>query len=208
MVAVRTPLILRVFDGSYLTCSVPASEKVVYLTFDDGPIPEITPVVLGILKERTIPATFFCVGENVKKYPEIFRQVTEAGHAIGNHTFHHLNGWITAPAEYVEDVTRCDEYFTSGLFRPPFGRFTPSQYFLLRKKYRFILWSVLSGDYNHRISKERCLQNVLTYAKSGSIVVFHDSLKASENMFYALPRFIDHFLNEGYKFKKIETVDA
>ena len=203
MAAVGTPFILRILDGKYVTCSVRTSDKVIYMTFDDGPIPDVTPGVLEILKTRNIPATFFCVGENVKKYPEIFRQVTEAGHAIGNHTFHHLNGWTTPPAEYVEDVNRCDEFFTTDLLRPPFGRFTPSQYYLLHKKYRFILWSVLSGDYDRLILKEKCLQRVLINTKPGSIVLFHDSLKASENMFFALPKFIDHFLGDGYRFEKI-----
>lgn len=203
MFSVRPPFILRVFDRKYLSCSIPTSEKVIYLTFDDGPIPEITPGVLSILEERNIKATFFCVGENVKKHPDIFAQVSGAGHGIGNHTFHHLNGWKTPPAEYVEDVMRCDEYFKTGLFRPPYGKFTPSQYFLLRKHFRIILWSVLSGDYNPGISKEQCLLNVVTHTKPGSIVVFHDSLKAKENLLYALPRFLDHFLNEGYRFERV-----
>jgi peptidoglycan/xylan/chitin deacetylase (PgdA/CDA1 family) len=203
MFAVRPPFILRVFDGRFLTCSIPTPERVIYLTFDDGPVPEITPGVLGILKERDIVATFFCVGENVKKHPDVFAQITGAGHAIGNHTFHHLNGWKTPPAEYFADVMRCEEYFKTSLFRPPYGRISPSQYFLLKKKYRIILWSVLSGDYNQRITKEQCLQNVVTCTKPGSIIVFHDSLKAKENLFFTLPRFLDHFLKEGYRFEKL-----
>ena len=111
MFSIRPPFILRVFDRKYLSCSIPTSEKVIYLTFDDGPIPVITPGVLSILEERNIQATFFCVGDNVKKHQDIFAQVSGAGHAIGNHTFHHLNGWKTPPAEYVEDVMRCNEYF-------------------------------------------------------------------------------------------------
>ncbi len=204
MFTVRPPILLRVFDGKYLTCSILTWEKVIYITFDDGPIPEVTTAVLGILKERNIQATFFCVGDNVKKQPDVFAKVSGAGHAIGNHTFHHLNGWKTPPAEYVEDVMRCDEYFKTDLFRPPYGRFTPSQYFLLRKQYRIILWSVLSGDYNKEISKEQCLLNVVTHTKPGSIVLFHDSLKAKENLFYALPRFLDHFVDKGYRFEKLE----
>jgi peptidoglycan/xylan/chitin deacetylase (PgdA/CDA1 family) len=205
MFAVQPPLLLRVFNGKYLTCSIPTSEKVIFLTFDDGPVPEITSGVTSMLKERNIQATFFCVGDNVKKQPDLFAQVTGAGHAIGNHTFHHLNGWKTPPAEYVEDVMRCDEIFKTDLFRPPFGRLTPSQYFLLRKRYRIILWSVLSGDYNKNVSKEQCLQNVVTHTKPGSIVLFHDSLKAKESLFYALPRFLDHFLNEGYRFELLSS---
>ena len=207
MFAIRPPILLRVFNGKYLACSIPASERVIYLTFDDGPVPEVTSVVIGMLKERNILATFFCVGDNVKEHPDLFAQVTGAGHAIGNHTFHHLNGWKTPPAEYVEDVMRCNDYFMTGLFRPPFGRITPSQYFLLRKQYRIIFWSVLSGDYHHGISKEQCLLNVVTHTKPGSIVLFHDSLKAKENLLYALPRFLDHFLNEGYTFGLLSRED-
>jgi peptidoglycan/xylan/chitin deacetylase (PgdA/CDA1 family) len=203
MFSVRLPFIFRVFDRRYLTCSIPSAEKIIYLTFDDGPIPEVTPGVLSILEERNIQATFFCVGENVGKQPDIFAQVSGAGHSIGNHTFHHLNGWKTPPAEYTEDVMLCNAYFRTGLFRPPYGKFTPSQYFLLRKHFRIIMWSVLSGDYHQAISKEQCLENVLTYTKPGSIVLFHDSLKAKESLFYALPRFLDHFLGEGYRFEKL-----
>jgi peptidoglycan/xylan/chitin deacetylase (PgdA/CDA1 family) len=207
MFSVRPPFILRVFDRKYLSCSIPTSGKVIYLTFDDGPIPEITSGVLSILEERNIQATFFCVGDNVKKHPDLFAQISGAGHAIGNHSFHHLNGWKTPPAEYVEDVMRCNEYFKTNLFRPPYGKFTPSQYFFLRKHFRIILWSVLSGDYHLRITKEQCLQNVLNFTKSGSIVVFHDSMKAKDNLFYALPRFLDEFLEKGFRFDSIGTVD-
>jgi len=204
MFSVRPPLILRIFDRKYISCSIPTDEKVIYLTFDDGPIPDVTPEVVRILEERNCKATFFCVGDNVKKYPEVFTLITGAGHAVGNHTFHHLNGWRTPPAQYVEDVDRCAEYVSTSLFRPPYGRFTPSQYFLLHKKYRFILWSVLSGDYHPGVSQEQCLSNVLNNTTQGSIVVFHDSLKASENLFYSLPRFLDSFLNKGYRFEALK----
>jgi len=203
MFSVRPPFFLRAFNGKYLVCSVPSEEKRIYLTFDDGPIPEITPGVLRMLEERNIHATFFCVGNNVKQHPDLFVQVSGAGHAIGNHTFHHLNGWKTPPAEYLQDVIRCNEYFKTSLLRPPYGRITPTQYFLLRKQFRIILWSVLSGDYNPGISGEQCLLNVITHTRPGSIVVFHDSLKAKDNLFYTLPRFLDHFLNEGYRFEKL-----
>ncbi len=205
MFSVRPPFILRIFNSKYFSCSIPTSEKVIYLTFDDGPIPEITSGVLDILRERNIQATFFCVGENVKKHPDLFKQVSGAGHGIGNHTFHHLNGWKTPTAEYIEDAMRCDEYYKTNLFRPPYGKFTPSQYLLLRKHYRIILWSVLSGDFHPGISKAQCLLNVVTHTKRGSIVVFHDSLKAKSNLFYALPRFLDHFLDEGYTFELLSS---
>ncbi|MCX6243643.1 MAG: polysaccharide deacetylase family protein [Bacteroidetes bacterium] len=203
MNAVRPPFFFRILSPEYLLCSVPTQEKVLYLTFDDGPVPGITPEVLRILQERNVMATFFVVGENVKKHPDVFRLIIAAGHAVGNHTFHHLNGWKTPPAMYVEDVMRCNEYLTTKLFRPPYGRFTPSQYYLLRKQYRFILWSVLSGDYNRKITPEQCLSNVLENSVPGSIIVFHDSLKAKDKLLYALPRFLDHFLGEGYRFERL-----
>jgi peptidoglycan/xylan/chitin deacetylase (PgdA/CDA1 family) len=203
MFSVRAPLIFRIFDGRFITCSVPTKEKVIYLTFDDGPIPEVTPEVLNILKEKNIHATFFCVGDNVKKHPDVLANLTAEGHAIGNHTFHHFNGWKTPPAEYLDDVSHCNDLIHTNLFRPPYGKFTPSQYFLLRKKYKIILWSVLSGDYHAGISKEQCLSNVVEYTGPGSIVVFHDSLKAKENLFYTLPRFIDHFLEKGFRFESL-----
>jgi peptidoglycan-N-acetylglucosamine deacetylase len=205
MFSVKPPFFFRYFDRKYLLCSLPTTEKVIYLTFDDGPIPEITPDVLHILEERNVKATFFCVGDNVKKYPGLLEHLKGAEHGMGNHTFHHLNGWKTPPAEYVEDVLRCNEYFTTNLFRPPYGKFTPSQYLLLRKHFRFILWSVLSGDYYWRITPEQCLSNVLENTGPGSIIVFHDSLKAKENLFFALPQFLDHYLEQGYRFEKLEN---
>lgn len=203
MFSVRTPLILKIFDRHFITCSVPTKEKIIYLTFDDGPIPEVTPDVLNILKVKKIKATFFSVGDNVKKHPDVFACLIAEGHAIGNHTFHHLNGWKTPPAEYLDDVNHCNELLNTKLFRPPYGKFTLSQYFLLRKKYKIILWSVLCGDYHAGISKEQCLSNVTEYTGLGSIVVFHDSLKAKENLLYTLPRFIDHFLDKGFRFESL-----
>lgn len=197
---IRPPFFFRFFNKKYLLTELPEKEKVIWLTFDDGPHPEVTPDVLRILREKNARATFFLVGDNVSKYPGIFRMITDDGHTIGNHTYNHLNGWKTPPGEYAENAARCNEFFTTDLFRPPYGRFTPSQYFLLRKKYRFILWSVLSGDYSKQISPEQCLQNVLKYSKEGSIVVFHDSLKAKEKVLYALPRFIDAFREKGFDF--------
>jgi len=202
---IRTPLLFRLFSRKHLVCNVPTSEKEIWLTFDDGPVPEVTPVILDILSERNVKATFFCVGHNVAKHPEVFDKVQNAGHAIGNHTYHHLNGWKTPPAAYYEDVVRCDELFQTKLFRPPHGRFTPSQYYLLREKYLFVMWSLLAKDYHRRVSPEKCLDITIKNTRPGSIVVFHDSIKASEKVLYALPRFLDHFLEKGYKFGLIEN---
>jgi len=197
---IKTPFYARFFSREHLLCTVAGPGKDVYLTFDDGPVPDITPAILEILAEREVQATFFCVGHNVVRYPELFRQVKEAGHSIGNHTFHHLNGWKTPPAAYVEDVNRCEQHFRTRLFRPPYGKFTPSQYFLLRNKYLFVLWSVLAHDYSRRITPDQCLSIAIRYTHPGSVVVFHDNLKAQENLLYALPRFLDTMLEQGYQF--------
>jgi peptidoglycan/xylan/chitin deacetylase (PgdA/CDA1 family) len=134
----------------------------------------------------------------------LLKKVKEEGHAVGNHTFHHVNGWHTAPGAYVDDVYHCREYFQTSLFRPPYGRFTPSQYFLLRKEFRFILWSVLTWDFNRQTSPEHCLDNAIQNTRSGSVVVFHDSIKSMENVRYVLPRLLDHFMSWGYTFRKID----
>jgi peptidoglycan-N-acetylglucosamine deacetylase len=204
MYAVKPPFFFRFFDPQYLVCRIPSHEKRIYLTFDDGPIPEVTPDVLNILRNKKAKATFFCVGDNVNKYPEVYRQILEEGHAVGNHTFNHVNGWTTSPGSYYSNVKRCSEMVHSKLFRPPFGRFTPGQYFLLRKEYRFIMWSVLTGDFDPGTTPDRCLENALEHTTSGSILVFHDSNKAKEKMLFALPRLIDHFSGLGFCFERLD----
>lgn len=207
MTAVRPPFFLNWFSPEYLVCDLPGPEKVIYLTFDDGPVPEATPRVLDILAEYNAKATFFMVGDNVRKYPELFQRVKHDDHAVGNHTYHHLNGWHTPPGLYLDDVNRCREYFDTKLFRPPFGRFTPSQYFLLRKDFRFILWSVLTCDFHRHISPEQCLNNAITNTGNGSVVVFHDSIKSIKNVEFALPGFLKHFGNLGYRFESLSEVE-
>jgi peptidoglycan-N-acetylglucosamine deacetylase len=200
---IREPFIFRFFNEKYLTCRIPNPENKIFLTFDDGPIPEVTPHVLKILERQSIKATFFCIGDNVKKYPDVFQQIREAGHAIGNHSFNHMNGWKTPAGQYVDNVMRCNEYFTTTLFRPPYGRFSLTQYYLLRKHFRFILWSVLSRDFDLRVTPDQCLDNVMRATTSGSVIVFHDSLKAKEKVLFTLPRFIDQVLEKGYRFDPI-----
>jgi len=204
MKPVRPPFFFQWFNPEYLVCEFPVDRKVIYLTFDDGPIPEATTEALDILKKSDARATFFLVGENVRKHPELLEAIQNNGHATGNHTFHHLNGWHTPPGAYLEDVRCCESLFSARLFRPPYGRFTPSQYLLLRKQYRFILWSVLTYDFDPRTNAERCLKNAIDHSRGGSVVVFHNSLKTVEKVRYALPRFLDHFSELGYAFKSIE----
>jgi len=207
MSAVRPPFFFNWLSPKYLASEIPGKEKVLYLTFDDGPVQDATPEVLEILKKFNARATFFVVGDNVRKHPDIFNHIINDGHAIGNHTFHHLNGWHTAPGAYMFDVHRCRELADTRLFRPPYGRFTPTQYFLLRKDFRFILWSVLTRDFDRYTTPEQCLKNAIDYSHSGSIVVFHDSLKAMEKVRYALPGFLEHFSALGYRFSGIDASD-
>lgn len=190
-----------------LTWHIPTTEKQLYLTFDDGPIPGPTDFVLETLKKHAIKATFFCIGDNVRKHPDVFRKVMDQGHAIGNHTFHHLKGWKTSLEEYLDNTAQCDAVFKSlnvesespKLFRPPYGRITRAQINALND-YKIIMWDVLTHDYDRAKSPEACLGNSIRATRPGSIVVFHDSLKAERNMTYALPRYIAHFLNKGYTF--------
>ncbi len=199
------PYLIRFFSPKFWICEIATTEKIIYLTFDDGPIPGTTPEILSILKDHQVPATFFCVGDNVRKYPEVFEMVKNEGHSIGNHGFNHLNGWKTPPGAYIENVHRCNDYFKTDLFRPPYGRFSFTQYILLRKEFRFILWSVLTWDFKNTTTPEKCLSNAISNSRAGSIVVFHDNLKTIENVRYALPRFLDHFLDKGYRFEGIKV---
>lgn len=170
----------------------------VFLTFDDGPIPEITPWVLDELKKYSAKATFFCIGENVQKHPEIFKRVLSEGHVVGNHTFNHLRGTQTATATYIENILLAERYIDSKLFRPPYGRITPTQAKQLKQKgFKIVMWSIISFDYNATISKEKCLQNVLKNIKPGSIIVFHDSLKAAKNLRYVLPKVLGFIEEKG-----------
>ena len=196
----RPPFFFRFFSPEHLICRVPGMEKKICLTFDDGPIPELTPEVLRILDRFGAKATFFMVGDNVKKHPDVFREVMEKGHAVGNHTYHHLNGWKTPPAAYAEDVRRCEELFRTRLFRPPYGRFTPSQYMILKKDYLFVMWSLLTWDFHRNVTPEDCLSNALRATRPGDIVVFHDNLKAKTNLLYTLPRYLESLSRQNYSF--------
>lgn len=196
----RPPFFFRFFSPEHLICRVPGMEKKICLTFDDGPIPELTPEVLRILDRYGAKATFFMVGDNVKRHPDVFREVMEKGHAVGNHTYHHLNGWKTPPAAYAEDVRRCEELFRTRLFRPPYGRFTPSQYMILKKDYLFVMWSLLTWDFHRNVTPEDCLSNALRATRPGDIVVFHDNLKAKTNLLYTLPRYLESLSRQNYSF--------
>ncbi|MES2629473.1 MAG: polysaccharide deacetylase family protein [Bacteroidota bacterium] len=186
-----------------LVWNLPGSEKnTLYLTFDDGPIPEVTPWVLDQLRLFNVRATFFCVGENAARYPELLERIVNEGHVIGNHTHNHLKGWSTTDREYFRNIIEAGKHIPSRLFRPPYGRIKPSQLKVLRKQYQVIMWSVLTQDYDQKISPERCLDNACTSA-NGDIVLFHDSVKAQKNLEYALPRFLKYYSEKEFLFKTI-----
>lgn len=194
-----------------LVWRIPTTEKELFLTFDDGPIPGVTDFVLETLKKYSSKATFFCIGDNIRKHPDVFKRVVEDGHVIGNHTFNHLKGWSTPLAKYVDNVKQFDNQLIIDncplkidLFRPPYGRITKKQISAL-SDYKIIMWDVLTIDYNKNVSPESCLKNSIRATRPGSIIVFHDSLKAERNMKYALPRFMEHFLAQGYVFKVIPS---
>jgi len=194
------PFWVRAIYPQGLIWSVRTIKKEVFLTFDDGPVPEVTPRVLEILKKYNTKATFFCVGENVQKYPEAFNQLLREGHAVGNHTFHHVKAWQTDFPDYLSEVEQCNDLMHSKLFRPPHGQITRKLARRLKKEYRIIMWSALTEDYNKKLTGDQCLANAIKNTGPGSIIVFHDSIKARERMEYALPLYIEYCLREGYSF--------
>lgn len=204
---VKTPGWLKKIYDRYIW-SIPGSEKILYLTFDDGPHPEATPFVLKELKKYNALATFFCIGKNVVQYPEIYDQIIQQGHSVGNHTYNHLNGWKTNNDDYLKDIALASNEIDSYLFRPPYGRITSFQAKNLKpvmkgKEPKVIMWDVLSGDFDTTCSPEQCLANVLFASVLGSIIVFHDSEKAFPRLKYALPRVLRYFSENGYSFKSL-----
>ena len=207
----KTPSIFRRIFSTY-TWRFFVEKKEIFLTFDDGPTPKITQFVLSELEKHNAKATFFCIGKNIENHPAIFKQIISNGHCIGNHTQNHLNGWKTNNISYIENTLSCDKTITQSnsstiqqkLFRPPYGKIKNSQAReLIKKGYKIIMWDVLSADFDTTISKEKCLENVLKNTKKGSIVVFHDSVKASEKLLYILPKILDEFSKKGFEFKAI-----
>ena len=232
MYLVKSPLLLKWYYPS-LVWNKSRSAKIVYLTFDDGPIPNVTDFVLNTLNSFGIKATFFCIGDNIKKNPEIFELLKKEGHSIGNHTFNHLKGWKTHDDVYTENFLKCQELTQTNLFRPPYGRIKKSQIGKLvdsyqlsvaslqlpidglqfsvlntqesqlqtvNSKLQIVMWDVLSGDFDEKLSPEKCYQNVIDNSGNGSIIVFHDSLKAFERLKYALPKTIQYLSDKGFQF--------
>lgn len=215
----RVPTILKWWYPSwYLWDKKMPGKKTVYLTFDDGPIPEVTEFVLDMLSrkhKKSIPATFFCIGDNVRKHPEVFKRIISEGHAVGNHTFNHLKGNTTTTDVFIENtqlaqlemakhIDTSSNTLATPLFRPPYGQIKKSQAKMLKKQgYDIIMYRVIGYDWEATVSPEQCLKNITKKTKSGDIIVLHDSIKAFKNMQYALPRAIDYFLQEGFEFEKL-----
>lgn len=198
---VRTPALFRWLYPS-LEWKGNAANKTIYLTFDDGPHPVATPFVLDLLKQHNIKATFFCIGKNVQRYPQIYQRILAEGHQTGNHTQDHRNGWKTSREDYLENIFTATQYIDASLFRPPYGRITRAQIKAVQQQfaYRIIMWDVLSGDFDTQLQPEKCWHRVKKAVRPGSIIVFHDSEKAWQRMQYALPKTIEYFLEQGYQF--------
>ncbi|MDR1437081.1 MAG: polysaccharide deacetylase family protein [Candidatus Symbiothrix sp.] len=202
MIIEQPPFYYRLFfPGSHWRFN--PEEKVIYLTFDDGPVPEITPWVLELLKQYGIKATFFCVGDNVRKYPEIYQMILDGGHQTGNHTYHHIQGLKTRTKNYRRDVDQAAGLIRTKLFRPPYGHLRIRQFLQLKNNYKIVMWDVVTRDYSKYLTSEQVFGNVKKYARPGSVIVFHDSIKAGNRMKEALPRSIEWLLEQGYHFQLI-----
>jgi peptidoglycan/xylan/chitin deacetylase (PgdA/CDA1 family) len=199
---VRLPLFVTALFKSAVW-RMPDTEKVVYLTFDDGPVPEVTPWVLDVLENEGIRATFFCVGENAMKYPEVYRRIIDEGHSVGNHTFNHWQGFKHEDEEYFANIEMASRYINSDLFRPPHGLLKTSQYRYLKNKYRIVMWDLVSCDYDRQLNPGQVFKNVTNFVRPGSIITFHDSIKAQPNLVEVLPRAIEWLKENGYSFSAI-----
>ena len=194
-----------------MTWRIRTREKILFLTFDDGPVPEATIPALDLLKRFQAKGTFFCVGENIKKHPDLLACISQEGHLAGNHSFSHANGWRVPVQEYLDDVGRCREILAANtpqndraaIFRPPYGKLKWSQFLLLKKQYRMVMWDVLSKDWQQERTAESCYQRVIRKAVPGSIIVFHDSIKARERMIPALEKTLQHFSQQGFRFESL-----
>jgi peptidoglycan/xylan/chitin deacetylase (PgdA/CDA1 family) len=209
---VKTPWLLKKLY-SRCTWDIPTREKIIYLTFDDGPHPTITPYVLDVLQQYQAKATFFCIGKNVVEHPAIYRRILDEGHRTGNHTHNHLNGWKVKNDQYINNIIEAAKHIDSNLFRPPYGRITQFQVKILSgiaaykgsdRNLQIIMWDVLSGDFDQSLSAETCTVNVINKTRPGSIVVFHDSEKAFPRMKDALPRMLKYFCGKGFRFEAIQ----
>jgi peptidoglycan/xylan/chitin deacetylase (PgdA/CDA1 family) len=202
MYLARTPAIVKPLLRD-LMWNVAGTERTVYLTFDDGPIPGVTPWVLDLLERYGAKATFFCIGKNAENDPGILERIRRDGHSVGNHTYSHLNGWNTPTFSYLRDALRCQSITGTALFRPPYGRITREQLSALKARFQVVMWEVLSADFDPHLDGEQCFRNVVDHSTNGSIIVFHDSLKAEPRLRVALPKALEHFVQQGYAMKAL-----
>lgn len=204
----KTNFLMRALYPNFIW-RIPTEKKEIFLTFDDGPISEVTEFVLEELEKYKAKATFFCIGSNIEKNSDIFQKIVTQQHTIGNHTFNHVRGWDVEDEYYLDNFIKCEEIITilnsqlTTKFRPPFGRIKRSQAKEILKTHEIVMWDVLTGDYDQSLTKERVLSKALQHTEKGSIVLFHDSIKASKNMMYALPKVLEHFSEEGYTFMSL-----
>ncbi|RVU89799.1 polysaccharide deacetylase family protein [Flavobacterium columnare] len=211
---VKTQNFIRCLFFNYIWF-IPNKSKTIYLTFDDGPTPEVTEWVLDLLKEHNIKATFFCIGKNIKEYPKIFKRILSEGHSIGNHTYNHINGWKNSTHEYLNDIISCEKTIAENsginqsnfkIFRPPYGKIRPNQSKELKKRgYKIIMWDILTADFDLSISNEECIKNATQKIESGSIIVFHDSKKAYYHLKNCLPKAITFYKEQGFSFDIIRN---
>ncbi|MCX7697809.1 MAG: polysaccharide deacetylase family protein [Bacteroidales bacterium] len=199
---VRPYLIMNIFHDKVIWRG-DRNDRIVYLTFDDGPTPHTTEAILEILEVKNVKATFFCVGDNVRKYPHLYETITSFNHETGNHTFHHLNGWKTSTNTYVENVIACESFFQTPFFRPPYGKLTYSQYLQIKQRYLVVMWDTLSMDYASTETHVSCLKRLIRYTRFGSVVVFHDNVKSRATLLKCLPAYLDFLKNEGYTCRTI-----
>lgn len=199
----KSNILFKTFYPKFIW-DLPSIKPTIYLTFDDGPIPDVTDFVLENLNKYNAKATFFCIGENVVENSTIFNKILVNGHSIGNHTMNHLNGWITDNEQYINNFNDCQTIIPeTNLFRPPYGKIKKSQAKTVLKTHKIIMWDVISGDFLQEMNPEKCLKICLKYSESGTVIVFHDSTKAYKNMSYVLPRYIEHFKEKGFEFEPI-----
>jgi len=203
LIPAKTPGFVKSLFPNFIW-NIDTQNKELYLTFDDGPTPNVTPWVLEQLKTYNAKATFFCIGSNIEKYPEILKAILSDGHTVGNHTYHHLKGWKHKTKAYLEDVLNTKTLIDSKLFRPPYGKLKNKQAKRLQQQgYKIVMWDVLSFDWDTKVSEEECFENVINSAKKGSIIVLHDSIKAERNLKSVLPRVLEYYSGRGYVFKSI-----
>ncbi len=202
MYFVKTPNIVKLIYPS-LIWDIKDNGENIYLTFDDGPDEDITPLVLDLLDQYNAKATFFCVGDKVTQNPELYAEIRKRGHTIGNHSFNHIKGKRTSLKNYLRNIDKANGVIDSVLFRPPYGSINNQQIRNLKEDYKIIMWSVLPGDFDKRVSKEEVLKRSIQHTKSGSIIVFHDNKKFKDKMIFALTGFLDHFKSQDYNFKAI-----